>query len=79
MSASPAASFVPEVPDAPPQPVSLLEAFVYWIKLGFVSFGGPAGQISMMRTELMERRCWISEYRCLHALDYTMILPGPEA
>ena len=79
MSAAPAASLVPEVPDAPPEPISLSEAFVYWIKLAFVSFGGPAGQISMMRTELMERRRWISEHRFLHALNYTMILPGPEA
>ena len=79
MSAAPAASLVPEVPDAPPEPVSLSEAFVYWIELGFVTFGGPAGQISMMRTELMERRRWISEHRFPHALNYTMILPGPEA
>jgi chromate transporter len=51
----------------------------YWLKLGFVSFGGPAGQISLMHTELVERRCWISEGRFLHALNYTMVLPGPEA
>lgn len=63
----------------PPQPVSLWEAFLYWLKLGFVSFGGPAGQISMMHTELVERRRWISEHRFLHALNYTMVLPGPEA
>jgi chromate transporter len=62
-----------------PAPVSLWEAFRYWLKLGFVSFGGPAGQISMMHTELVERRCWISEHRFLHALNYTMVLPGPEA
>ena len=59
--------------------VSLSEAFFYWLKLGFVSFGGPAGQISMMHTELVERRRWISEHRFLHALNYTMVLPGPEA
>lgn len=64
---------------APPDPVSLWEAFRYWLKLGFVSFGGPAGQISMMHTELVERRRWISEHRFLHALNYTMVLPGPEA
>ncbi|MCB1759429.1 MAG: chromate efflux transporter [Gammaproteobacteria bacterium] len=64
--------------DAPP-PVSLLEAFGYWLKLGFISFGGPAGQISMMHSELVERRRWISEHRFLHALNYTMVLPGPEA
>ncbi len=63
----------------PPAPVSLWEAFVYWLKLGFISFGGPAGQISMMHTELVERRRWISEHRFLHALNYTMVLPGPEA
>lgn len=63
----------------PPAPVSLWEALKYWLKLGFVSFGGPAGQISMMHTELVERRRWISEHRFLHALNYTMVLPGPEA
>lgn len=55
------------------------EAFLYWLKLGFISFGGPAGQISMMHQELVERRRWISEHRFLHALNYTMVLPGPEA
>ncbi|MAT66583.1 MAG: chromate transporter [Gammaproteobacteria bacterium] len=63
----------------PPPPVSLMTAFLYWLKLGFISFGGPAGQISMMHTELVERRRWISEHRFLHALNYTMVLPGPEA
>lgn len=63
----------------PPAPVSLREAFLYWLKLGFISFGGPAGQISMMHQELVERRRWISEHRFLHALNYTMVLPGPEA
>ncbi len=62
-----------------PPPVSLWDAFLYWLKLGFVSFGGPAGQMSMMHTELVERRRWISEHRFLHALNYTMVLPGPEA
>ena len=62
-----------------PQPVSFWEAFVYWLKLGFISFGGPAGQISMMHQELVEKRRWISEHRFLHALNYTMVLPGPEA
>lgn len=62
-----------------PAPISLREAFLYWLKLGFISFGGPAGQISMMHTELVERRRWISEHRFLHALNYTMVLPGPEA
>lgn len=63
----------------PPEPVSFLEAFLYWLKLGFISFGGPAGQISLMHQELVERRRWISEQRFLHALNYTMVLPGPEA
>lgn len=62
-----------------PAPVSFWEAFVYWLKLGFISFGGPAGQISMMHQELVEKRRWISEHRFLHALNYTMVLPGPEA
>ncbi len=65
--------------DQAPPPVSLGEAFVYWLKLGFISFGGPAGQISMMHQELVERRRWISEHRFLHALNYCMLLPGPEA
>lgn len=62
-----------------PEPVSFWQAFGYWLKLGFISFGGPAGQISMMHQELVERRRWISEHRFLHALNYTMVLPGPEA
>jgi len=63
----------------PPNPVSFWEAVMYWLKLGFISFGGPAGQISMMHQELVEKRRWISEGRFLHALNYTMVLPGPEA
>ena len=62
-----------------PRHVSFMEAFLYWLKLGFISFGGPAGQISMMHQELVEKRRWISEHRFLHALNYTMVLPGPEA
>ncbi len=62
-----------------PDPVPFWEAFLYWLKLGFISFGGPAGQISMMHQELVEKRRWISEHRFLHALNYTMVLPGPEA
>jgi chromate transporter len=58
---------------------TLGEAFKYWLKLGFISFGGPAGQIAMMHQELVERRRWISEHRYLHALNYCMLLPGPEA
>jgi chromate transporter len=62
-----------------PAAVPLREAFLYWLKLGFISFGGPAGQIALMHTELVERRRWISERRFLHALNYCMLLPGPEA
>ncbi len=62
-----------------PSPVTLGEAFKYWLKLGFISFGGPAGQIAMMHQELVEKRRWISEHRYLHALNYCMLLPGPEA
>jgi len=62
-----------------PNPISFWKAFIYWLKLGFISFGGPAGQISMMHQELVEKRRWISENRFLHALNYTMVLPGPEA
>ncbi|XHS77790.1 chromate efflux transporter [Burkholderiaceae bacterium UC74_6] len=71
--------------DSPPSlaqaPVSLTraEAFRFWLKLGFISFGGPAGQIAVMHEELVERRRWISEGRFLHALNYCMLLPGPEA
>jgi len=63
----------------PPEAASFREGFIYWLKLGFISFGGPAGQISMMHQELVEKRRWISEHRFLHALNYTMVLPGPEA
>ena len=62
-----------------PESVSMMESFIYWLKLGFISFGGPAGQISMMHQELVEKRRWISNQRFLHALNYTMVLPGPEA
>jgi chromate transporter len=70
---------VDTVSKAAPAPVALGEAFKYWLKLGFISFGGPAGQISMMHQELVEKRRWISEHRYLHALNYCMLLPGPEA
>src|SRR5450631_3876126 len=55
------------------------EALRFWWKLGFISFGGPAGQIAIMHRELVEKRRWISERRFLHALNYCMVLPGPEA
>lgn len=59
--------------------ISLKEAFWYWLKLGFISFGGPAGQIAIMHHDLVEKKRWISEKRFLHALNYCMMLPGPEA
>jgi chromate transporter len=62
-----------------PQQVSLRDASRFWLKLGLVSFGGPAGQISLLHRELVERRRWLSERRYLHALNYCMLLPGPEA
>jgi chromate transporter len=68
----------PADPIAPPS-VSLSEAFWYWLKLGFISFGGPAGQISLMHQDLVEKKRWISDQRFLHALNYCMVLPGPEA
>jgi chromate transporter len=55
------------------------QAVKFWIKLGFISFGGPAGQIAVMQTELVDKRRWISQSRFLHALNYCMLLPGPEA
>jgi chromate transporter len=61
------------------EPVSLPQAFWFWLKLGLISFGGPAGQISIMHQELVEKRRWLSERRFLHALNYCMLLPGPEA
>ncbi|WP_287030167.1 chromate efflux transporter [Pseudomonas sp. UBA6310] len=61
------------------EPVSLLQALLFWLRIGFISFGGPAGQISILHQELVERRRWISERRFLHALNYCMLLPGPEA
>ncbi len=68
-----------DVPMRAPHPVSFWQAFAYWLRLGFISFGGPAGQIAIMHRELVEERRWISEKRFLHALNYCMLLPGPEA
>ena len=62
-----------------PNAVSFKEALRFWTKLGFISFGGPAGQIAVLHQELVEKRRWISERRFLHALNYCMLLPGPEA
>lgn len=76
---------VPPVPAASapegqaPASVPFGEALRFWLRLGFISFGGPAGQIAIMHRELVERRRWISERRFLHALNYCMLLPGPEA
>ncbi len=63
----------------PAAAVTLSQAFWYWLKLGFISFGGPAGQIAIMHHDLVEKKRWISERRFLHALNYCMVLPGPEA
>jgi chromate transporter len=76
---SPALTFGESDLTVVPAPVSFWEAFRFWLKLGFISFGGPAGQIALMHHELVERRRWISERRYLHALNYCMVLPGPEA
>jgi chromate transporter len=62
-----------------PPAVSFREAFKFWLQLGFISFGGPAGQIAIMHRELVEKRRWVSEKRFLHALNFCMVLPGPEA
>src|ERR1035437_9621943 len=64
---------------APPIAPSFAEALAYWLWLGCISFGGPAGQITIMHQDLVERKRWISERRFLHALNYCMVLPGPEA
>ncbi|HEX6733586.1 MAG TPA: chromate efflux transporter [Azonexus sp.] len=69
----------PNPPLVRPAHPGFWEAFRYWLKLGFISFGGPAGQIAIMHQELVEKRRWISEHRFLHALNYCMLLPGPEA
>ena len=62
-----------------PQEVTLAEATRVWAKIGWLGFGGPAGQIALMHRELVEKRRWISDERFLHALNYCMLLPGPEA
>ena len=66
-------------PSGPRPAVGFREAFRYWLRLGFTSFGGPAGQIAVMQRDLVDRRRWISQERFLHALSYCMLLPGPEA
>lgn len=74
-------SKIQHVESADPEltPPTLREATAYWLKLGFLSFGGPAGQIAMMHHDLVDKKRWISDKRFLHALNYCMILPGPEA
>ncbi|MEX2449348.1 MAG: chromate efflux transporter [Rhodospirillales bacterium] len=64
---------------AKPHPVPFKEAFHVWLKIGLLSFGGPAGQIALMHRILVEEKRWISDHRFLHALNYCMLLPGPEA
>jgi len=78
-NATPPSTEVPTAAPEAPAAVSFAEATRFWLKLGFIGFGGPAGQIAIMHTELVERRRWISEKRFLHAMNYCMLLPGPEA
>src|SRR6202795_4652862 len=66
-------------PSGPRPAVGFSEAFRYWLRLGFTSFGGPAGQIAIMQRDLVDRRRWVSQERFLHAVSYCMLLPGPEA
>ena len=75
----PLADLGPDTATPPAATPSRRAAFAFWLRLGFISFGGPAGQIAVMHEELVERRRWISEQRFLHALNYCMLLPGPEA
>src|SRR5438874_4524007 len=64
--------------DAPP-PIAFRAALAFWLKLGFISFGGPAGQIAIMHRVLVDEKKWIEESRFLHALNFSVLLPGPEA
>src|ERR687896_489953 len=61
------------------KPVGFWEAFWFWVKLGFINFGGPAGQIAIMHRELVEKKRWVSEGQYLRSLNFCMLLPGPEA
>src|SRR5918999_872319 len=65
--------------EAATKPVGFWEAFWFWVKLGFINFGGPAGQIAIMHRELVERKRWVSEQQYLRTLNFCMLLPGPEA
>lgn len=69
----------PQSPSPRAAKPTFTEALRFWLKLGFISFGGPTGQIAIMHAELVEKRRWVSEERFLHALNYCMLLPGPEA
>jgi len=79
MRGLPAGANTESVPPNTTRHPAFWEAFRFWLKLGFVSFGGPTGQIAIMHAELVEKKKWISEARFLHALNYCMLLPGPEA
>lgn len=68
-----------EDPSGPTKPVGFWEAFWFWVKLGFINFGGPAGQIAIMHRELVEKKRWVSESQYLRTLNFCMLLPGPEA
>jgi chromate transporter len=65
--------------DAPPPAPTFREALAFWLRLGFISFGGPAGQVAIMHEFLVDKKRWVSESKFLHALNYCMLLPGPEA
>jgi chromate transporter len=68
-----------DTPLPPPNPVTLRQAFPVWLRIAALSFGGPAGQIAVMHRILVDEKRWIGEQRFLHALNYCMLLPGPEA
>ena len=74
-----AAAIAPAAAPSRPEPVTLGQAFWVWLRIALLSFGGPAGQIAMMHRVLVEEKRWIGEHRFLHALNYCMLLPGPEA
>ena len=69
----------PKLNSLAPATINFWSACAFWLKLGFISFGGPAGQIAIMHQELVEKRRWLSAQRFQHALNYCMLLPGPEA
>jgi chromate transporter len=76
---SPTSSSSQEITESSQLPVGFFQALKFWLKLGFISFGGPAGQIAIMQRELVDEKRWISQARFNHALNYCMVLPGPEA